>query len=189
MLPWQIGLLNRKLGAQAGLEQRCLRGGSQAPEGSMNLWLGPLLVLITVVFGFRLIRSRSRCFTQSDQESPLEVGRPEGSLQYMPCPPASFARTQAVQQAASCAGNAGVAAVQVQTEQVQGKHFWQNCASVFDSTTVPWSHVRRNTRFMLLSRSGRKHLIVPTLAQLKKKKKVSCPVVLEVPSESASGKI
>ena len=35
MLPWQIGLLNRKLGTQAGLEQRCLRGGGQAPEGSM----------------------------------------------------------------------------------------------------------------------------------------------------------
>lgn len=84
MLPWQIGLLNRKLGTQAGLEQRCLRGGGQAPEGSMNLWLGPLLVLITVVFGFRLIRSRSRCFRQSDQESPLEVGGPEAS--YSTCP-------------------------------------------------------------------------------------------------------
>ena len=34
-------------------EQRCFRGGGQAPEGSMNLWLGPLLVLIPVVFGFR----------------------------------------------------------------------------------------------------------------------------------------
>ena len=139
------------------LEQRCFRGGGQTPEGSMNLWLGPLLVLIPVVFGFRLVRPRS-CFRQSDQESSLKLGDRKQVTVYMSCPPASFAytllptaaRTQGVQQAASCAGNAGVAAVQVQAEQVEGKHFWQNCASVFDSTTVPWSQVRRNARFMLL---------------------------------------
>ena len=99
----------------------------------------------------------------------MKLGDRKQVTVYMSCPPASFAytllptaaRTQGVQQAASCAGNAGVAA-------------GHKCGATPGSCCCP--------------RSERKHLIVPTLAQLKKKK-ASCPLVLGVLSESASGKI
>ena len=161
MLAWQTWAAEQTAGCPSKrLEQRYLRGGGRAPEGSVNLWLRPLLVLIPVVFGFQihLIKSRN-CFRQSGQGSSLAVGRPETSYgtcsvrpHVLPTLLPTAARTQGVQQAASCPENAGVAAAQVQTELAQGKHFWQNCAGVpawqFDSATVPWSQGRRNARSM-----------------------------------------
>lgn len=97
----------------------------------------------------RISLDQAKEFASGNQTKslPLKLGDRKQVTVYMS---AICCRTRGVQQAASRAGNGGVAAVQVQTEQVQGKHFWQNCASVFDSPTVPWSQVRRNARFMLL---------------------------------------
>ena len=177
MLAWQTGLLNRRLGAQAG-------AWNKAPEGSMNLWLGPLLVLIPVVFGFRLIRPRS-CFRQSDQESSLEVG-----IHVLPA--GKFCLS-----AAEHGGSSKRLAAQGMAELLLSRYKQSRCkGSTFGRTvlvclTQPLCHGHKcgaTPGSCCCPRSGWKHLIVPTLAQLKKKK-VSCPVVLEVPSESASGKI